>query len=104
MKAKIPSSPAKHIPQRTCIACRKTGAKRELVRLVRVNDGSVEVDVTGKKSGRGAYLCPSPDCWDSALKGGKLEHALGIRIKPENKEILVNYAKEINNTSGMGRS
>jgi len=104
MKAKTTPGAIKHIPLRTCIACRKTSAKRELVRLVRVADGSVEVDATGKKSGRGAYLCSVPECWENALKSGKLEYALGTRIKPENKEILVIYAKEINNTSGIGRS
>jgi predicted RNA-binding protein YlxR (DUF448 family) len=103
MKAKMRSSPIKHIPQRTCIACRQSSAKRELVRLIRVNDWSVEVDTTGKKSGRGAYLCPVQECWGRALKSGILEKALDTRIKPENKEILVNYAKGINNTSGIGR-
>ena len=44
----------RHIPQRTCIACRKTGAKRELVRLVCDTEGGVDIDLTGKKSGRGA--------------------------------------------------
>jgi uncharacterized protein len=104
MKAKLTPTPIKHIPQRTCIACRKTGIKRELVRLVRVPDGSVEVDVTGKKSGRGAYLCLSQECWDGAFLGGKLEYALRTKLKPENKEKLVNYAKGINNTSGTRRS
>ena len=47
----------RHIPQRTCVACRQTGAKRQLVRVVRAPDGSVTIDPTGKRSGRGAYLC-----------------------------------------------
>ena len=98
------STPVKHIPLRTCIACRQTSAKREMVRLVRAVDGSVEVDVTGKKSGRGAYLCPSPECWNIALNGSKLEYALDTRIKPEDKKKLANYAREINNTNGIGRS
>ncbi len=103
-KAKVPDLPVKHIPQRTCIACRKESAKRELVRLVRASDGSVEIDATGKKSGRGTYLCPTIECWNSALNGGKLEYALGTRIKPDNKEKLANYAKAINNTDGIRRS
>jgi uncharacterized protein len=88
------------IPQRTCIACRKTSVKRELVRLVRIPEGEVEVDTTGKKSGRGAYLCPDPGCWENVLKNGRLEQALRAMIKPENKEKLVNYAKGLNNTDG----
>lgn len=103
-KVKISETQTRHVPQRTCIACRKISVKRELIRLVRVSDGSVEVDVTGKKSGRGAYLCPSQGCWDGALKSGKLEYALCTKIQPENRERLVNYAKGIDNTSGIGRS
>jgi uncharacterized protein len=95
----------KHLPQRTCIACRQTGVKRELVRLVRMPEGGVGVDLTGKKSGRGAYLCPARTCWQAALDTGRLEFALKTSIKPENKEKLVNYAKEFDNTSsGLGRS
>jgi uncharacterized protein len=104
MSPKLPATPIKHVPQRTCIACRKTGVKRELVRLVRVPDGSVEIDITGKKSGRGAYLCLSQECWDGAFNNDKLEYALRTKIKPENKEKLVNYAKGINNTNAIRRS
>lgn len=99
MKAKVQSAPIKHVPRRTCIACRQTNFKRQLVRLVHVPEGDVQVDITGKKSGRGAYLCPVQQCWEIALNSGKLEHALRTRIKPENKEKLANYAKEMNNTS-----
>jgi predicted RNA-binding protein YlxR (DUF448 family) len=84
-------NPVRHIPQRTCIACRKTNRKRELVRLVCLPETGVEVDLTGKKSGRGAYLCPDRECWEIALKMGKLEYALRTRLKPDNKEKLVNY-------------
>jgi uncharacterized protein len=101
---RTPSPVVKHLPQRTCIACRKTGVKRELVRLVCIPEAGVEVDISGKKSGRGAYLCPTLTCWESALEAGKLEYALRTRIKPENKEKLVNYAKGLNNTSRQGRS
>jgi len=94
MKAKPQTQPAKHVPQRTCIACRKTGVKRELVRLVRIPEKGVEVDLTRKKSGRGAYLCPDFKCWETALKTGRLEQALRTTLKPEEKEALVNYARE----------
>jgi len=98
MNPKTVTGPVKHIPQRTCIACRETGNKRELVRLVRRLDGVVEVDLTGKKSGRGAYLCTNPQCWENALKTGKIEHSLRTKLARENIEILVNYTKGFNNT------
>jgi uncharacterized protein len=98
-KANPTVPPAKHIPQRTCIACRKTGPKREMVRLVGLPEGGLEIDLTGKKSGRGAYLCSSRDCWEKAVKSGQLENALRTKIRPEDREKLVNYAKEINNIS-----
>jgi predicted RNA-binding protein YlxR (DUF448 family) len=82
----------KHVPQRTCIACRTTDAKRGLVRVVRGVDGSVEVDETGKKSGRGAYLCRTRECWDKALKGKLLEYALKTPISVEQKAALQEYA------------
>ncbi len=61
------------------MACRSVKAKREMIRLVRVSDERVEVDIGGRKAGRGAYLCPSPECWEDGLKGGRLEHFLGLR-------------------------
>ena len=73
----------RHVPQRTCVACRQTGAKRGLVRIVRGTDGSVTIDPTGKKSGRGAYLCHEPGCWQAALKRGILPRALKIDTIPE---------------------
>jgi uncharacterized protein len=96
---------ARHLPQRTCVACRQTGVKRELVRLVNVPGEGVMVDATGKKSGRGAYLCPTRSCWERALQNGKLESALRTGLKPENKERLVNYAQGLDNTNNdSGRS
>ena len=104
-KVKPSGTQARHLPQRTCVACRKTGVKRELVRLVSVPGAGVQVDATGKKSGRGAYLCPARICWEKALQTGKLEHALRTSLKPENKEKLVNYAQGLDNTNNdLGRS
>jgi uncharacterized protein len=97
MKAKPSVPTTRHVPQRTCIACRKTGIKRELIRLVRVAEKGVEVDFTRKKSGRGAYLCPDRKCWEIALKTGRLEQALKTSLKSEDKEALVNYAKGLEN-------
>ncbi|MBN1188224.1 MAG: YlxR family protein [Dehalococcoidales bacterium] len=88
----------KHLPRRTCIACRTEHPKRELVRLVYIEGEGVDVDLSGKKSGRGAYLCPDEACWVKAITSGKLETALRTSIKTENREKLVNYAKGLNNT------
>lgn len=84
---------AKHVPQRTCVACRKVKPKRELVRLVRVADGSIEIDLSGKKAGRGAYLCELPECWDTGLNSGRLEHALKTMLTGTNREQLGEYVK-----------
>src|SRR5205809_1107102 len=85
----------KHVPQRTCVACRTTGAKRGLVRIVRTAEGTVEVDETGKKPGRGAYLCAVKDCWDTALARKALEYALKTAISAEDKAALQNYAANL---------
>lgn len=85
---------SKHIPQRTCVACRQVKAKRELVRLVRISDGSVEVDPSGKKAGRGAYLCQGQECWEVGLKRGRLEHTLRTTLTQENREQLIRYGKD----------
>ena len=82
-----------HIPQRTCVACGKVEAKRQLIRLVRVSGGGVEVDPGGKRAGRGAYLCPVPECWEVGLKKGRLEHVLRTTITQDNREQLVRYGQ-----------
>jgi predicted RNA-binding protein YlxR (DUF448 family) len=85
----------RRIPQRTCVACRSTGGKRELVRLVRTPDGAVEVDETGKKAGRGAYLCPNPSCWAEALKKGRLDAALRVKLKADDRLRLTAFATSL---------
>lgn len=84
----------KHIPQRTCVACGRVRAKRELVRLVRTADG-VEVDTSGRKAGRGAYLCPAAGCWEAGLKKGRLEHTLHTALTEDNRQRLIKYGKEL---------
>ena len=89
----------RHIPQRTCVACRQTGAKRQLMRVVRAPDGSVTIDPTGKKSGRGAYLCDAPECWQAALKRGVLPRALKVEIIAEDDlQTLYEYAQRLSGT------
>ncbi|MBI3998553.1 MAG: YlxR family protein [Armatimonadetes bacterium] len=72
----------RHVPQRQCVACRTMGPKRELVRVVRTPAGDVRVDTTGKVSGRGAYICPTADCAEIAVREGRLQHALDVPVPP----------------------
>jgi predicted RNA-binding protein YlxR (DUF448 family) len=65
--------------------------KRELLRVVRTPTGHVELDPTGKKPGRGTYLCARMSCWDLALKKGRLEHEFGVTLLPEDRAALEAY-------------
>lgn len=85
----------KHVPRRTCVACRESGAKRGLIRLVRLPDGSVEVDPTGKRAGRGAYLCNRFTCWERGANAKILGRALRLEaLTEENRLALMKYADE----------
>ena len=70
----------KKIPQRQCMGCRERKAKRELIRVVRTPEGTVSLDFGGKMNGRGAYLCPNPECLKKAMKSNSLGRALEIEI------------------------
>src|SRR5438270_2362633 len=72
--------PARSLPQRTCVACRQTRAKRELVRVVRSPGGDLSVDARGKAPGRGAYLDPDATCLERGLREGALARALAIPV------------------------
>lgn len=82
----------KHVPIRTCIACRQTGAKRGLTRIVRDPDGGVAIDPTGKRNGRGAYLCERATCWDRALATPLLAKALNADIAPGTTQSIKEFA------------
>ena len=69
-------SSTKHVPQRTCVGCRTTSAKGEFMRIVRTPEGEVEIDSSGKRNGRGAYLCADRACWEEALRKDWLGRAL----------------------------
>ncbi len=94
----------RHIPQRTCIACRTTRDKRSLVRIVRTPEGEVVIDPTGKRAGRGAYLCQAQDCWQTVLAAGgrQLERALKVRIAPETLTMLQEFAASLPPTVSEG--
>jgi predicted RNA-binding protein YlxR (DUF448 family) len=83
-------SASRKAPERTCIACRTTGDKRMLVRVVRGPE-AVEVDRTGKKPGRGAYLCQRRECWQEALKKNRLDSALKTRLSQDDKLRLTEF-------------
>jgi hypothetical protein len=106
--AREPMSPGKqsgqrpkHVPQRTCLSCRTTQSKRALLRLVRTADGRVEIDPTGKRNGRGAYLCLNRDCWELALKRRSIERALRLTtLPPEDRVVLEQFAQELARVPG----
>ena len=85
----------RHVPHRTCVGCRQTFPKRELVRIVRTPSGRVQIDETGKRSGRGAYLCRNAHCWEHTLDKGGLEHALKTTISEEERLALRRFGQTL---------
>ena len=79
----------KHVPQRTCVGCREVLPKRRLVRLVKTATG-VQVDLSGKMSGRGAYLHERRACWERGIKGA-LANALKMEFSQEDRQKLMEY-------------
>ena len=73
----------KKIPMRMCVGCREMKEKRELIRIVRTPEGEVAIDVTGKRSGRGAYVCRQAECLKRAIRQKQLERQLEITLTPE---------------------
>ncbi len=73
----------KKIPQRQCMGCRERKEKRQLIRVVRTPEGQVQLDFSGKLSGRGAYLCPQPECLKKAQRSKALERSLEVPIPQE---------------------
>ncbi len=78
----------KKIPLRMCLGCHEMKPKKELIRIVRDKEGAISVDFTGKKAGRGAYICRSTDCLKKAEKGKKLEKAFETAIGAEVYAVL----------------
>ena len=82
----------KKIPQRQCMGCRERRPKKEMIRVVRTPEGSVNLDFGGKMNGRGAYICPNPECLKKALRSKALDRSLEVTI-PE--EVIVRLEKEM---------
>ena len=81
----------KHVPQRTCVACRRKLDKRRLTRIVRSVEDGVVVDPSGKQNGRGSYLCDDRDCWDKVLSSRLLDKALQTEVSEEEKARITEH-------------
>lgn len=78
----------KKIPMRMCIGCGEMKPKKELIRIVKSPEGDISLDFTGKKSGRGAYICHDPECLEKARKGKRLEKSFSCRIESGIYEVM----------------
>lgn len=76
------------IPMRQCIGCGEMKSKKEMIRILRTTEGDIVLDATGRKNGRGAYLCCSPECYRKAARSKGLERALKTAIPAEVYEDL----------------
>jgi len=84
----------KKIPLRMCTGCMEMKPKKELIRVVKSSEGEVSIDLTGKKSGRGAYICKNIECLEKAFKAKRLSRNLDV---PINEEIYSKLRSEIAN-------
>ena len=87
----------KKIPQRQCMGCRERKAKRELIRIVRGTDGNVSLDFGGKMNGRGAYICPNPECLKKVQKSKALDRSLEVTIT---EEVYTRLTRELEGSHG----
>ena len=87
----------KKIPMRQCLGCNEHKPKRELIRVVRLPEGEVVLDFVGKRSGRGAYICPDKSCFAKARKSGRIAKALECEISDsiyDSMELAVSEAEK----------
>ena len=82
------------IPERQCLGCNQHKPKSELLRVVRAPDGEITLDFTGKKSGRGAYICKKSECFSKARKAKRFEKALSCQIPEEIFALMEKELKE----------
>ena len=102
MATQTPLRP-KHVPQRTCVGCGSVVPKATLIRVVRTADAGVVADPTGKKAGRGVYLCANPQCWEQALKKRRIERSLDVRLSAAEIDALRSYAWSLGVVGGQAR-
>ena len=84
----------KKMPERKCLGCMESFPKTSLIRVVRTPEGEIILDTTGKKSGRGAYICQNKDCLKKAIKAKRLERAFECQIPSEVLESLEKSIEE----------
>lgn len=92
-ETKKKSGAPKKIPERRCVGCQGTFPKKELIRVVRSPEGEISIDFTGKKSGRGAYICKNEACFKKARKTGIIRRALECEISDEIYDELLKEIK-----------
>ena len=85
----------KKIPLRQCIGCGEMKSKKEMIRVIKTAEGEILLDATGRNHGRGAYLCPSMECFKKAVKGRGLERSFKMAIPREVYETLEKEMEEI---------
>ena len=90
----------KKIPMRMCVGCREMKEKRELIRIVRTPEGEVTLDATGKRSGRGAYVCRQAECLRRAIRQKQLERQLEITLTPEITDALTAEMERLSAAGG----
>lgn len=91
----------KKIPQRLCLGCRQPHPKKELIRIVRSPEGTFSVDLTGKKSGRGAYICHKLECFEAGRKSHGLEHSFSV---PLIRLFMTNWSRNSKSPCLRGKS
>ncbi len=79
---------AKKIPLRKCTGCQEMKSKKEMMRILRTSEGDIILDTTGRKNGRGAYVCCTMECFEKAVKNKGLERSLKCKVPQETYEIL----------------
>lgn len=84
----------KKIPMRMCLGCGEMRPKRELIRVVKTKEGEISLDLTGKKSGRGAYICKSVECFEKARKARKFERSFSCMISEDIYDSMEGELKE----------
>ena len=94
----------KHVPMRTCVGCRQSAPKRDLIRIVRNPEGVVELDLTGKRSGRGVYICAQEECLAAAVKGKQLDRALKTTIDAQVLDVLQEVLAHETHGTSKGKS
>lgn len=84
----------KKVPQRQCIGCREMKNKKDLIRILKTDEEGIIIDVTGKKNGRGAYICPNAECLERAAASKGLERSFKM---PVEQSVYENLKKELEN-------